>query len=410
MARDHYEVLGVAPTSEDVVIRAAYRALMRRYHPDKGPAADMSGRALEINAAYAVLGDPDKRARYDGSLAAAGLVKPNAEQRRRLSMTAVRRPGPTAAAAFATLGGLLLIFALSPPFARMPGAPVVLGQGAGALVGPAAEPGERAATEPARAAQPTCDGEGATALIKDELFRRAAVIRGREGSQVEAAAGRSMVRMQAEAAATPAPVGSGARCSGWIMLDLPPGLVVDGDRTNLNSEVHYALAARPGGGFRLAEVSGADALVASLATLANAAALEELADAPPAIVPVPPPVAPPRTVRDRPPVQQSAVPTEAAAKPPARAARVKPGCSYATGRTATAICGSANLAALDRSLAMFYDQSLVRADAARKADLLTSNDSFARRRDACRTQSCLTAAYLARMREISAIMARRPNP
>lgn len=401
MARDHYEVLGVAPTSEDVVIRAAYRALMRRYHPDKGPAADMSGRALEINAAYAVLGDPDKRARYDGSLAAAGLIKPNAEQRRGLAMPAMRRPGPTAVAAFVTLGGLLLIFALSPPLARMPGAPALLGQDARAPLVPAAAPEEeRAESRPAQAETADCGGEGAAALVKQELFRRAALLRGREGGRIEAAADGSMIRIQAEAAAGTAPAATGARCSGWIALDLPPGLVVEGGRANLNSEVHYAFAARPGGGLRLAEVSGADALVASLATLASAAALEEAADAAPAIVPAPAPVA----------AAPRAAPPEAAPVAPARAARAKPRCSYATARTGSAICGSANLAALDRSLAMFYDQSLARADEGRKADLMASNAGFASRRDSCRTRSCLTAAYLERMREVSAIMARRPNP
>ena len=37
--KDHYSVLGVTPASEDVVIRAAYHALMRRYHPDADPTA-----------------------------------------------------------------------------------------------------------------------------------------------------------------------------------------------------------------------------------------------------------------------------------------------------------------------------------------------------------------------------------
>jgi DnaJ-class molecular chaperone len=58
---DHYEVLGVSPDSEDIVIQAAYRALMRRYHPDKNPSADAARKTIEINAAYAVLGDTAAR-------------------------------------------------------------------------------------------------------------------------------------------------------------------------------------------------------------------------------------------------------------------------------------------------------------------------------------------------------------
>lgn len=62
---DYYAVLGVAPDSEDIVIQAAYRALMRRYHPDKNPSKEAQRKTVEINAAYAVLGDPIQRADYN---------------------------------------------------------------------------------------------------------------------------------------------------------------------------------------------------------------------------------------------------------------------------------------------------------------------------------------------------------
>lgn len=403
MARDHYEVLGVSPTSEDVVIRAAYRALMRRYHPDKDPGAELSGRALEINAAYAVLGDPGRRARYDGSLAAAGMIKPNAGPRRALAISAVPRPRPGAIAAFVAVAGLLLILALSPPLAQMPGAPAVLGRGAPAPLAAGAEP-MRGPAAGAQAAAAACNGDFAAVLVKQELFRRAAILGGRDGARFGAAAGRSLIRLQSEPAAA-GPGGRAARCSGWLALDLPPGLVVDGGRSNLNSEVHYAFAGRAGGQLRLADLSGADALVASLATLARAAPAQDAADAAPAAAPVAAIVADalPATARERPaePARQ------VAAKAPARP---KPGCRYSSRRTEQAICGSSNLAALDRSLDMFYAQSLARADDARKAALVSSSGSFASRRDACRSQSCLTSAYLARMREVSAIMAKTPQP
>lgn len=66
---DHYAVLNVSRDAEDVVIEVAWRALMKRYHPDKmqgDPAA--SERAKAINAAYDVLKDPGSRARYDRTL------------------------------------------------------------------------------------------------------------------------------------------------------------------------------------------------------------------------------------------------------------------------------------------------------------------------------------------------------
>jgi curved DNA-binding protein CbpA len=64
--RTHYAILNVAPDAEPVVIDAAYRALMKKYHPDQGaPGADAGPRAAEINAAFAVLRDPQRRAEYD---------------------------------------------------------------------------------------------------------------------------------------------------------------------------------------------------------------------------------------------------------------------------------------------------------------------------------------------------------
>lgn len=62
---DYYATLGVDAASEDVVISAAYKALMRRYHPDVNKSAEAAQRAQRINEAYAVLSDPTKRAAYD---------------------------------------------------------------------------------------------------------------------------------------------------------------------------------------------------------------------------------------------------------------------------------------------------------------------------------------------------------
>lgn len=67
MRKDYYQILGVAPNAEAVVIRAAYRALAQRYHPDKmlGDMATASLRMRAIQEAYEVLGDVARRAQYD---------------------------------------------------------------------------------------------------------------------------------------------------------------------------------------------------------------------------------------------------------------------------------------------------------------------------------------------------------
>nr|MBO2486668.1 hypothetical protein [Bacillota bacterium] len=65
--RSLYELLGVPPHASAEEIRAAYRRAARRHHPDAG---GDPRRMSDLNAAWRVLGDPVRRARYDRELAA----------------------------------------------------------------------------------------------------------------------------------------------------------------------------------------------------------------------------------------------------------------------------------------------------------------------------------------------------
>lgn len=65
--RSYYDILGVTPEAEDIVIQGAYRALMKRYHPDVA-SGDPEARVKEITEAYRTLKDPESRARYDRDL------------------------------------------------------------------------------------------------------------------------------------------------------------------------------------------------------------------------------------------------------------------------------------------------------------------------------------------------------
>jgi curved DNA-binding protein CbpA len=61
---DYYEILQVRASASQEVIRAAYRALAQRYHPDNaGPEGQAA--MVDINVAYEILGDPRRRAEYD---------------------------------------------------------------------------------------------------------------------------------------------------------------------------------------------------------------------------------------------------------------------------------------------------------------------------------------------------------
>ena len=64
--RDYYEVLGVERTADEAAIKAAYRKLAKKLHPDVNPGdKDAEEKFKEVNEAYQVLSDPQKRAQYD---------------------------------------------------------------------------------------------------------------------------------------------------------------------------------------------------------------------------------------------------------------------------------------------------------------------------------------------------------
>ncbi len=63
--KDYYQVLGVARDAGADAIKKAYRQLARKYHPDVSKEADASARMSEVNEAYAVLSDAERRAAYD---------------------------------------------------------------------------------------------------------------------------------------------------------------------------------------------------------------------------------------------------------------------------------------------------------------------------------------------------------
>ncbi|MFZ1752388.1 MAG: DnaJ domain-containing protein [Caldilineaceae bacterium] len=68
MAQSYYVLLGIAPDASPKEITAAYRKLALQYHPDVNPSDEAKERMPLLNEAYAVLGDPAQRRKYDARL------------------------------------------------------------------------------------------------------------------------------------------------------------------------------------------------------------------------------------------------------------------------------------------------------------------------------------------------------
>jgi curved DNA-binding protein CbpA len=111
----YYDILKVAFDAPDTVIRAAYRVLAARHHPDRHEADPRASRRMQrINEAWRVLSCPDLRRRYDAMLT---------QQRRRRASDATRERDAAGAAPAPS----------EEPAARVPTQPALLRQRAAAL-------------------------------------------------------------------------------------------------------------------------------------------------------------------------------------------------------------------------------------------------------------------------------------
>ena len=63
--KDYYKILGVERDANEAKIKSAYRKLARQYHPDVNKSPDAANKFKDINEAYEVLGDKEKKSRYD---------------------------------------------------------------------------------------------------------------------------------------------------------------------------------------------------------------------------------------------------------------------------------------------------------------------------------------------------------
>lgn len=65
---DYYEVLGVSKEADEIDIKKAFRKMSLQFHPDRNPGEDTNSKFQDINEAFEVLGDPEKRQQYNMEL------------------------------------------------------------------------------------------------------------------------------------------------------------------------------------------------------------------------------------------------------------------------------------------------------------------------------------------------------
>jgi uncharacterized protein YecT (DUF1311 family) len=257
----------------------------------------------------------------------------------------------------------------------------------------------------------TCGSQRTYDLIKRELFRRAAQLRGSDQDAFDRLAAYSVVRMDAPMLQTHEKHIGRVTCAGTLALDLPPGVAVVGGRRTLTANIGYAVQGSADGNGDVLTLTSAEGIVAPLATLARigSATGDPLApgtppdpadaDVAPAtndpLVNSPPPAtAPPRQATPEP-------------APPRATASPSFNCRNARTRGEIAVCGDAGLAGLDRQMASQFNSAMARADGGERALLERTRGRFLSYRDSCRTDSCIADTYRGRMREIDDITAGR---
>ena len=243
-----------------------------------------------------------------------------------------------------------------------------------------------------------CAAAATYELIKRDLFRRAAQMRGSDQAAYDKLAAYAVVRMENPVLESEDSTSGAINCSGSLSLDLPPGVTVVGGRRTLTASVDYTVQPAADGSGDVVLLQNADAIVAPLATLARVAA-------------APPQPAAPAASNAVAPVDPLA-PVPDAASPPAAGPSGRPSFDCADARTKgeIAVCSDSGIAALDVNMAAQYRRALSTATPAQKAVLQSTRDRFLAYRDRCPNRQCMADAYVGRMREIRDIVEGRWQP
>jgi len=239
-----------------------------------------------------------------------------------------------------------------------------------------------------------CSSEATYDLIKRELIRRAAEVRGEDQAELVQLAGTAVLRVENPVLESEDKDAGALNCSGTFSLDLPPGVATSDGRHGLMADVDYAIEA--GGNVSL---RNAESIIASLATLTR---VEE------------PPPTTPEVNEVAPGTEGNAAASVSATVQPGPPSNSQGRPSFDCARAETpgevAVCSDSGLAALDVNMTTQYRRALTTASPAQTRLLQTTRDRFVAYRDRCPNRQCIANAYLGRMREIRDIVEGRLTP
>jgi len=234
------------------------------------------------------------------------------------------------------------------------------------------------ATKAAANPEKLCASNATYDLIKRELFRRAAQLRGTDQAAYDRLSAAAVVRMENPVMESQDSSTGAVNCSGSLSVDLPPGVAAVGGKTTLSSDVDYTVQPAADGSGNVVLLRNADSIIAPLATLART----EQA----------PPATDQNVITNESRDEEQAAPDQ---EEPAPAAPQPP---------QTPSSSDQNLAALDRSLSAEYNQALAVASPEQRVLLQQTARRFTAYRDRCPDRQCVASAYAGRHREIRDIV------
>ena len=297
-----------------------------------------------------------------------------------------------------------------------------------------------------------CASQETYNLVKSELFRQAADLRGDDAGPLKNVMSSSSLRMDSPELTRSDDVAGIIGCAGTLTLDLPPGVTAADGRRSLAGEIGYAIRSSDEGGHFV--TLSANAIIRPLATLSRAKREvdQQLATAespirartrtapavetrpqrepgaidspPPSAAPAPapeleasasppalrPPAAQPPPAADRPRLPSATVRTAPIAAAPVSIISPSFDCRNARTRGEIAVCRNGNLANLDLQMAAQFNRAMSAADVGKRTQLERSRRRFLRFRDSCNSETCVASAYFDRMRQIDDIMNERWSP